>query len=757
MLRRSRPVLFASAVYLFLTTVLTWPLLAHLGSLVPNDLGDPLLNMWLLAWNARTIPLTAHWWNAPQFVPVTGVMAFSEHLLGLSVITTPVIWATGNTLLAYNLAFFLSFPLSALAAYFLGYTIARRHDVAFIAGLAFAFAPYRMAQFAHVQVMSSYWMPLALAALHRYFDHRRSRWLFVFALAWVMQALACGYYLIYLSVLVGFWLIWFAAGRERWGDVGRVAIAWTAGAVLLAPVLYGYWQFQHAYGFRRSIFEIKLFSADVASLLKAPDTLLVWGWLNVIDRPEAALFPGLTVVIITGAALVLGWRAAGRQAISRRPIAAGLLLLAIVFTAIAISPAFAGPWKLEIAGIRLLSVTKAYKPLSIAALCAAIACVLHPSVRMAWRRRSALAFYAFAAVLMWVMSLGPEPTLMNSPFLYKAPYAWLMELPGVEGVRVPARFWMLAILCLSVAAGLAVRYLSGRWPSLAKALPLLACIGIVLDGWPGRATFVAPPDPRPSHTRAEARLDLPTDATQDLLALYRSIEHRVPLINGYSGYFARHYWVLQYLIDHQDPHVLPWLASKGTLEVVVDHALDPDGGWRKFAASQPGAERVYADSQYSDYRIPAASSPSISERIKGEPLSIAAIVADERAERVAAMTDHDIMTRWHVGRPQARGDTMTVDVGQPRAISGVELLIGGYVADFPRQLRIELSIDGQNWTETWSGPTALLALGAALDDPLASALPFAFEPRTARYVRLTEMAADPTYYWSVAELRVYGK
>jgi hypothetical protein len=100
MLRRSRPVLFASAVYLFLTTVLTWPLLAHLGSLVPNDLGDPLLNMWLLAWNARTIPLTAHWWNAPQFVPVTGVMAFSEHLLGLSVITTPVIWATGITLLA---------------------------------------------------------------------------------------------------------------------------------------------------------------------------------------------------------------------------------------------------------------------------------------------------------------------------------------------------------------------------------------------------------------------------------------------------------------------------------------------------------------------------------------------------------------------------------------------------------------------------------------------------------------------------------
>ena len=40
-------------------------------------------------------------------------MAFSEHLLGLSVITTPVILVSGNPLLAYNAAFFLSFPFSA--------------------------------------------------------------------------------------------------------------------------------------------------------------------------------------------------------------------------------------------------------------------------------------------------------------------------------------------------------------------------------------------------------------------------------------------------------------------------------------------------------------------------------------------------------------------------------------------------------------------------------------------------------------------
>jgi hypothetical protein len=57
----------------------------------------------------------------------------------------------------------------------------------------------------------------------------------------------------------------------------------------------------------------------------------------------------------------------------------------------------------------------------------------------------------------------------------------------------------------------------------------------------------------------------------------------------------------------------------------------------------------------------------------------------------------------------------------------------------------------------WSGTTGLLALSAALDDPLTLAMPFAFEPRAARFVRLTETAPEEKYYWSVAELRIFGK
>ena len=46
------------------------------------------------------------WWNAPAFYPSTGVLAFSENLLGLAPITAPIIALTGTPLVAYNVASF---------------------------------------------------------------------------------------------------------------------------------------------------------------------------------------------------------------------------------------------------------------------------------------------------------------------------------------------------------------------------------------------------------------------------------------------------------------------------------------------------------------------------------------------------------------------------------------------------------------------------------------------------------------------------
>ncbi len=199
---RTGPWMIASAGYLALTCILLWPLPLHLSSVIPDGVGDNVLNTWILWWNAHTVPLTTRWWNAPIFWPATGALAFSEHLLGVSVLTSPMQWAGAGPLTTYNVALLLTFPLSAIAAHALVFDITKRHDAALVGGLVFGFNPYRVYHLGHLQMLWCFWMPLALLGLHLYLARNDRRWLWLFSVAWLLQALSNGYFLFFFGVLI---------------------------------------------------------------------------------------------------------------------------------------------------------------------------------------------------------------------------------------------------------------------------------------------------------------------------------------------------------------------------------------------------------------------------------------------------------------------------------------------------------------------------------------------------------------------------
>ena len=171
------PWLAAGVFYSAFAIVQTWPLVTKLSEVVASDPGDPLLNTWILWWNAHAVPVTTRWWNAPSFFPATGALAFSEVLLGLAPLTTPIQWLGHTPVAAYNVAFLVTFPLSALAAHALAHRLCGRHDAATIAGLVYGFSPYRVAHFPQIQLLTSFWMPLALLGLHEYVSSKKRRWL----------------------------------------------------------------------------------------------------------------------------------------------------------------------------------------------------------------------------------------------------------------------------------------------------------------------------------------------------------------------------------------------------------------------------------------------------------------------------------------------------------------------------------------------------------------------------------------------------
>ena len=298
-----RSTLLAAAALTALTCAYTWPLAAHLAGSVPHDRGDPLLVTWILWWSTKAVPLTTHWWNAPAFHPAAGVFGLSENLLSLVPIAAPFIVLTHTPLLAYNVLFLLSYVLSGLGAYFLGLVLTSRRDAAFVAAVAFAFAPYRLSHLNHLQLLSSYWMPVALGALHLYVRRRRRSFAILFAVAWVLQALASGYYLFFLSLLAVLWLAWFGLGRLTRRDWTTLGLSWVGAVVVLAPLLLGYRAIHLKYGLSRSPVEIEYYSADIAGIVSASADSLLWSGLHTVREIEAAMFPGVTIVLLVGVGL----------------------------------------------------------------------------------------------------------------------------------------------------------------------------------------------------------------------------------------------------------------------------------------------------------------------------------------------------------------------------------------------------------------------------------------------------------------------
>src|SRR3954447_11198164 len=96
------------SLYLVLACAYTWPLLPNRADHIASDPYDPILNTSILWWNAKTIPFSATWWNPPYFHPTRDVSALTENLQGLTPISTPIYWLTGNPLTTYNLVFFLT-------------------------------------------------------------------------------------------------------------------------------------------------------------------------------------------------------------------------------------------------------------------------------------------------------------------------------------------------------------------------------------------------------------------------------------------------------------------------------------------------------------------------------------------------------------------------------------------------------------------------------------------------------------------------
>ena len=755
---RSAAVLVA---YLAITAVYTHPLLSRLGDGVANDRYDPVLNASILWWNATTVPFSTAWWTPPHYYPSEGIAAFTENLVGLSPITTPIIWATRNALVTYNIAFFLTWALSAFTVYLLAVRIGAGGSAAFVAGLAFGFAPYRISQMGHLQVLASFWLPLALVGLHGYLQRRQKRWLVLFGAAWVLQSLSNGYFMLFGAVLIGMWLVYFCSTSGTWRAAGPVLVAWALASLPLLPVMLVYRRIHDAFGLVRELPAMVHYSATPVAWLRASPLSLFWGDRLPDGGSEWNLFPGATAVLLVAAAIAWTLKARPRVSVESAPAAQSsrrrllitvLTILAALSTAVVLSVFIVGPWRVTLAGLPI-RVSSIGRPL----LLASTSLLLLRIYGGRWRprgERSPFAFYTLATVAAVVLSMGPQIKAGDRVILNPAPYGWLMILPGFDGLRVPTRFWMVGALCLATATALAFHRLA---PTHRGARLLLAGVvgsGVLADGWLrempiGEAPAFWSVEP-PGEDRA--LLELPLGPEWDAAATYRAVHHRRRVVNGVSGHEPPHYQLLQIGLGAQDPGVLTAIASLGPLDVVVNGAGDSDGGWQRYVAATPGAERKAGDGMRTLYRLapePAhagAFGPTL-------PITTVTVPGNDAAAR-RALIDNDFATRWWTD-VQVVDMSVTLDLGTAHRVSGVSQALAGWISDYPRDLVVETSMDGAAWTPGWVGKGLGPAIAGVMQAPRESRLMLPFTPREARLVRL-RLASAAVAPWTIADVRVHG-
>lgn len=721
----------------------------HIAGRVP---GDPILNASVLWWNATVLPFSPAWWNPPYYHLTQGIAAFTENLVGISVTASPILWLTGNPLTAYNLSLFLSWPLCAFSVYLLVFFLTRRTDAAFLSGLAFGFNPYRVAEYGHLQMMAFYWMPLALLGLHGYLARRRAGWLWLFAVAWVLQALANGYMLIMGHVLLGLWVLFFCSKRESWSAASRVLLAWAGASLALAPILPRYRAIHEIYGLKRNLMVLEGFSHPFTGFGEVASESWLWG--RLLPAGNDNLFPGVTALLMvalaaTGAVTWRAVRADGRPAFRRLRVAC-LIVGALALTA-AVRTLLVGPWATDIGGlsIRMSNLGRAIGAMLITSV---TLFAITPPLRAALGRRSPLLFYAAGIVVFGLLCLGPVFRAGNGTVAPMAPYQWLLRyVPGFEEVRVPSRFWLIGVLCLSVGAGLVLARVGRAAGSRLRAAAfLVATCGMLLDGWLTGIPMSTAPELWPvveSRSRTLPILELPFGPGWDAPPTYRGIWHRRGVFNGVSGYDPPHYDPLRFGIDARDPAILHALATFGPFDAVVDHVWDRDGLLDWLVAGMPGVVRVASDGKRTAYQI---ASENAGEPALGEPVPIAAVRAS--ADGARAMVDGRFDTEW-LDHPQRPAQWVLADLGGLREIGGLTYALGDASRDYPRRLAVDVSGDGESWEEVWQGPTVAMAFRAAVAAPRACVMRIGLPTRTARFVRLRP-AVRAEAVWRIAELQI---
>ncbi len=319
-----KEVLLVATLSVALAVTMTWPVARGLTSHVARNvhagdaIWDPVIQAWEVAWGGHALTNQPNrYFDSNTFWPHRRTLAYGDALIGYAPAGL-VGSGTKAALARYNVLLLFSYALAFLGMYLLARELGLAGAASAIAGAAFAYPPWKLAQVMHLHVLSNGGIPLAVFLLLGGWRRRSPRLIVAGWLVAIWQlslgftlGLPFAYALAVLAAVVV--LVWLARGRPAIGRsvigaaVGGFALFIAWGALQAQPYL----DVQRTYPEQanRPVELVRHFSPPLKGFMTAPDESLGWSKLTARARAdlrtpvEQALFPGLTVLWLAGTAL----------------------------------------------------------------------------------------------------------------------------------------------------------------------------------------------------------------------------------------------------------------------------------------------------------------------------------------------------------------------------------------------------------------------------------------------------------------------
>jgi uncharacterized protein DUF4214 len=471
--------------FVALTVIMTWPWILHLRDAM-SDRGDTYSHSYWLWWTAhQTFRDPLHLFDSTLFFPYKDSLAFSENDFGIGLVFSPLHALGFRPVTVHSVATLMAFVFSGYGMFRLTRTLTGSNGSAWVAGIVFAFIPYRFQRLPHLAAIFAGWIPLTLEALVLFIRERswkRAIWLGV---AFTMNALTCVLSfiltLIPFALSAAFLLVWCRRVRDRdfWIRAGSVFVV--VGLVLLW-FLFPYYRVHKLLGFTRTADQAVDLSAYPIHWLASSLRNKIWAGLGgkaAID--ELMLFPGLLPPLLSVAALLLVAPLAGGSSafrlpklkllIPRRMLLLSLDVLAFIFLFIAFLAVGYGGIHLRLFDYELLRSTHPIRPFVFFLATVAIRLlVARPEVinRVISEKDFFSAFrsnprsIAYLLGLIWTVVGLLGSFGMNFYF-----HRMLFEaIPIFRSIRAPARWAMVCYVGLAILAGLGAAQLvklTRRW------------------------------------------------------------------------------------------------------------------------------------------------------------------------------------------------------------------------------------------------------------------------------------------------------